>query len=354
VLNSETVTVLANGMQWTAWKSVNVMASFKHAARSFSIVAAAEPGGSATAWTFKAGTQIDILFNGDLVCRGFVDRYQPKRRGHSAAEIVISGRSKSQDYIDSSAMHDTNQFKNKDPQEIGTELDQFGVGISTDQKLKKIPTYRITPGETAFRCIERLCREQGVFMVGQADGSIKITTGGQNRHAGALMEGVNIEEAEADHNWSGRHSHVHVRGQKPSGQNDDDLQVEGTAQDSDVNRYRPVLVHHDGDTDNDRAKKRAATRRDREAGNALKANITTQGFRDDAGKVFEPGYLIFVQDTFLDIQQDMAIECVEFSQDRKDGSWSGISLVDPRALGGKGAKGGSAGDAWSSDAGDDN
>jgi prophage tail gpP-like protein len=288
-----------------------------------------------------------------LVCRGFVDRYQPKKKGHKSANVTISGRGKSQDYIDSSAIHDTNQFKNKDPQEIGSEIDKFGVGIATDQQMAKVPVYRITPGETAFRCLEKLCREQGVFPVGQADGSILITKGGQNRHAGALMEGVNIEEAEADHNWAGRHSHVMVRGQRPSGQDDGDLQVEGTAEDGDVGRYRPVLVHHDGDTDNDRAKRRATTRRDREAGNALKANITTQGFRDDAGKVFEPGWLIFVQDTFLDIQQDMAIEGVEWSQSRGEGSWSCLSLVDPRALGGKGAKGGSAGDAWSSDAGDD-
>ena len=347
------VTVKANGSLWTAWRRVMVRASFQSAARSFQIEAAAEPGGAATAWTFKAGTQIDIMFDGDLVCRGYVDRYQPKLGAHNKATITISGRSKSQDFIDSSAVHDTNQFKNKTPAEIGAEIDKFGVGVSTDEQLQKVPVYRITPGETAFRCVEKLCREQGVFVVGQADGSILITKGGKKRHAGGLIEGQNIKEIEGDHNWSGRHSDVIVRGQKPYGHGDDALQVEGIARDAEVGRYRPVIVFHDGDTDKDRAKKRAKTRRDREAGNALKAYVTVQGFFNEGGTLWEPGALVLVDSTFADVHQDMAIETAEWSQDREDGSLTVLSLVDPRALGGKGAKGGSAGAAWNTDAGDD-
>lgn len=347
------VTVSAGGRLWTAWRRVMVRASFKSAARSFQIEAAAEGGPSATKWTFKAGTLVEIMFDGKLACRGYVDRYQPKLGHHDTAEITISGRSKSQDFIDSSAVHDTNQFKNKDPQEIGDALDKFGVGITTDEQLSKVKIYRITPGETAFRCIEKLCREQGVFVVGQADGSIKLTKGGKQRHAGGLIEGQSILEIEADHNWSNRHSDVIVRGQAPYGHGEDALQIEGLARDAEVGRYRPVIVIHDGDTDKDRAKKRASTRRDREAGNSLKANVTTQGFCDSGGTVWEPGNLIFTQSDFADVKQDMGIEDVTFAQDRKQGSLSQLSLVDPRALGGKGGKGGSAGEGWANDAGDD-
>jgi len=350
-MGDEVVTVIAGGMEWTAWRRVTVRASFQDAARSFQIEAAAEPGGAATAWTFKAGTEIDILFNGALACRGYVDRYQPKLSEHNLAEITISGRSRSQDFIDSSAVHDTGQFKNKTPQEIGAELDKFGVGIATDQQLDKVPVYRITPGETAFRCVEKLCREQGVFAVGQADGSILITKAGKKRHAGGIIEGENMKVGEADHNWSGRHSDVTVRGQKPYGHGEDALQIEGIARDAEVGRYRPVIIVHDGDTDKNRAKKRASTRRDREAGNSLKAYVTVQGCHDAGGALWEPGALIFTQSPFLDVSQDMAIETMVLSQDRKDGSLSVLSLVDPRALGGKGGKGGKAGAAWGSDAG---
>lgn len=350
---SPIVTVAAGGGFWTAWRRVMVQASFQRAARSFQIEAAVERGGAATAWAFKSGTPIDILFDRKLACRGYVDRYQPRLGEHDTAEATISGRSKSQDFIDSSAVHSTGQFKNKTPQEIAAELDLFHIGITTDEQLKKVPVYRITPGETAFRCLEKLCREQGVFPVGQADGSIKVTTGGKMRHAGILAEGRNIKTIEADHNWSGRHSDVIVRGQAPYGHGPDALQIEGKARDAEVGRYRPVIVVHDGDTDKDRAKKRASTRRDREAGNSLKANVTVQGFFDDGGVLWEPGALVFVDSDFADIHQDMAVESVTFSQDRKSGSLSVLSLVDPRALGGKGGGGGSAGGAWATDAGED-
>ena len=352
-MQSELITVAAGGGMYSAFERVLVRASFQDAARSFEIKIAAENGGAATAWTFKAGTPIQIYSSGSLLVDGFVDRYQPKISEHSSAVINVSGRTRSQDYVDSSAVHDTNHFKDKTPVEIGQAIDKFGVGISTDEQLEKVPVYRITPGETAFRCLEKLCREQGVFPVGQADGSIKVTKGGKQRHAGAIVEGVNMKDGEADHNWSGRHSDVIVRGQKPYGHGEDALQVEGIARDAEVGRYRPVIVIHDGDTDKKRAKKRAGTRRDREAGNSLKANVIVVGHHDDGGQLWEPGNLVFLDSDFLNVHQDMAIETAEYSQDRKDGSITVLSLVDPRALGGKGGGGGGAGDAWNSGAGEE-
>lgn len=351
-MGPEIVTISAGGGLFTAWKRVEVQASFQDGARSFTIDAAAPLGGSASAWTFKAGTEISIFFNGDLACRGYVDRYQPKISGHDQAEVSISGRSKAQDMIDSSAKHDTGHFKDKTPAEIGQALDLFGVGVSSDVQLDKVPVCRVTPGESAFRVIERLCRDQGVFPVGQADGSILITKGGRKRHSGSIKEGWNMLAGSADHNFAGRHSEIIVRGQRPYGSGKNNLHIEATAKDGKI-RFRPLVIALDGDTDDKRANKRAASHRDREAGNSLKANATMQGFRDDAGALWDPGRLIFTESPFLDVHQDMAIDGVTFTQVRDQGSISEISLVDPRALGGKGNKGGEAGDAWGSDAGED-
>ncbi|WP_316224644.1 MULTISPECIES: phage baseplate assembly protein [unclassified Bradyrhizobium] len=345
---TEIVTV--NG--FVGFEEIAVTASFHHAARSFTMRIAAEMGPIATAWRFKAGTEIIVASTGDPIFTGFVDRYQPRNRKHEQAHIIVSGRTKGQDFLDSSAVHKTNQFKNKTPVEIAQELDYWGV-IWTDQQLDKVPVYRITPGETCFRCTEKLIREQGLFAVGQADGRIKITKAGQKRQAGPLIEGINIEESEADHNWSGRHSDIIVRGQQPYGHGEDALQIEQIARDAKLGRYRPIIVIHDGDTDNKRAKKRAQTRRDREAGNALRATITAVGHHDDGGDLWEPGNLVYVESPFLAIEQDMAIEQCVYRQDRDGGTLTDITVADPAALGGKGQQGGSAGDAWSTDAGDD-
>lgn len=356
-MGPEIVTVVAGGARWSAFTRVEVSASFEHATRDFKLDLAAEPGPFATAWTFKAGTEIDILFNADLVFRGFVDRYQPKLHEHKHAEICVSGRSKGQDFVDSSAMHETGEFRDKKPDEIGQALDKFGVGISSDVPLDKVEVARVAPGETAFRCVEKLCRQQGVFMVGQPDGSIKITKGGRERHAGGIIEGLNLKSGDADFNWSNRHSHIHVRGQRPHGTTETQhMRIDEQSQDEALQRYRPLVIAHDGDIDKERAKKRAKHRRDREAGNALHANVVVQGFRDDGGKLWTPGALVWLESPFLNVAQDMAIKSVHFTQSRGEhhgGSVSHLTLCDPRALGGKKAGTGKAGDAWDTDAGED-
>lgn len=351
-MGPEIVTMTADGQEWSAFEKINVHASFEHAVRSFKAHIAAEPGAAATAWTFKAGTAIDILFNGDLAFRGYVDRYQPRLDEHKTAAIDISGRSKGQDFTDSSAMHDTGEFRNRTPEQIAKELDKFDVGISADVALDPVELARIVPGETAFRCIEKLCRMQGVFMVGQADGSIKITTGGKARHAGGIYEGINLKSGSADHNWSARHSHVHVRGQRAHGSSIQQMQIDETSQDEALHRYRPVVVSHDADITPKTAQKRAKHRRNREAGRALRGDeLRVQGFRDDAGVLWTPGNLIWVECPFLGITQDMAIESVRFMQDRHQGSESVLSICDPRALGGSKHRGGKANAAWDTDAG---
>ena len=350
-MGPEIVTVVAGGRRWTAFESVEVTASYKEAARSFKIEIAAESGGAAAAWTFQAGTAIEIYFNADLVCRGYVDRYQPQISEHDQAKATVSGRSRAQDFIDAAAVHKTGQFKNMTPAEIAQALDSGGVGVTTNRTLAKEKSYRLTPGETRFRCVEKLCRKQGMTLTGRADGSILITDGLQGMHAGALIEGVNLKAGEADHNWAGRHSKVIVRGQRAIGHGADALEIEAEAADGAVPRDRPVIVIEDGDIDKQTAKRRARHRRDREAGEALKATCTVQGFRDDGGRVWEPGFGLFTQSPFLAIAQVMLVGRAVFKQARSGGSVTQLSLVDPRAYAGKAGKGGKSGGAWGTDAG---
>ncbi|HEY5306089.1 MAG TPA: hypothetical protein VIJ52_05400 [Pseudolabrys sp.] len=350
-MSEEIVTISADGQRWTGFTDVHVHASFSHAARSFGFKIAAEFGVADTLWRFAAGTPIEIFLSNDLVCRGYVDRYQSEAVGHKKADISISGRSRAQDFIDSAAIHDTGEFLNKTPLEIAQALDKFGVGITSDQTLDKVPVYRITPGETAFNAVEKLARSAGVWLSGQADGSISITVAGQGRNS-PVIEGKNMLAGKVDHNWANRHSHVIVRGQRVSGSGPQAMEISAESHDSNLQRFRPTSIVHDGDTDKDRVKVRADHRRDSEAGNSLKAHVSVQGFHDEGGKLWSPGNLVFLESPALGVAQDMAISSIEFEQSRTRGSLSQLSLVDPRALGAKsGRKGGKQEKSWASTAG---
>lgn len=347
-MGAEIITVEVDGRRYQSWTRVQVRASMAEAARSFRLEAAFEIGALATAWTFRAGSELSIYANDDLLLTGFVDRYQPQIEGRKAS-VVISGRSKSADAIDSSALHPTGRFENKKPDEIANEIMEktgLDLKVSTDRILEPVESYQLTPGESIFRCLERMCRSQGMSLMGEADGSIRITNAEQaERQRGGIFEGVNLLKGSADHNWSNRHSEYYVRGQRPFGTGADNLEVEALARDAGVDRKRVIVVVQDDDTDEKRAKKRAKNRRDRAAGNGLRASITTQGYRDEAGTIWTPGCLVWVESTALNIAQDMLIESVNYSQD-DGGSVADLELCDPRAHGGKKGKGNKSGKDW--------
>jgi prophage tail gpP-like protein len=347
-MGQEIISVVVDGERFTAWKRFELSASMKEAARSFSLEVAAEAGALATAWKFKAGTSVEIYANDDLLCRGFVDRYQPKI-GPTSADVSITGRSKSADLIDSSAIHDTGHFKDMTPDQIANELAaDHGVEIVVDEELEPI-SHQLTPGKSVFREIEVLAREQGYTLMGEADGNIRITKAGSKRHAGGIIEGHNLKDGSADHDWSNRHAKYVVKGQLPDGHGPDSLELEAIARDAGVDRSnRVIIIVQEENTDKNRIKKRAKNRRDRSAGNGLKANVTMQGFRDDKGLIWSPGYLVWVESPFLNIAQDMLIESVSYHQEG-GGTNSTLQLVDPRAYGGKKGKGNKSGEAWGQD-----
>jgi len=346
----EVVTISAGGGMYSAFLSVSVKAAFNEAARSFEFEVAAEMGASATNAIFAVGTEVTIHANGDLLLTGFVDSREPTFAAEHAS-ISVSGRSKSGDLVDGSAEHDTGQFENKDPLEIGQEIaSKYGAKFESDQQLEKVDQYQLTQGESCYRCVEKLARQQGMTITGTPEGNAKITKAGNDRN-GALIEGQNILSGTAHHNGSNRHSKIVVRGQRPFGHGDENIEIEAEEEDGAVKRHRTIILIQDEDTTKDRAKKRAKNRKNRAAGNALKATIATQGFRDDGGKLWTPGALSFTESPFLDIAQDMLIESVTYTQTER-GSIATLQLVDPKAYdgqGGGGGKGNKSGGEWSID-----
>jgi len=297
-------------------------------------------------WVFKPGTPVEIYATDDLLLKGYVDDYEPQYSDtqHTA---TITGRSKSQDIIDCSAMHQTGELRDKNLKQIAEELDKFGIGFDSNVDLKSIPLHRIVPGATGFEELDVLARSQGLLLIGEGNGRVMITRAGESgRHAGGLIGGVNIKEASAKLSAKGKHSKVIAKGQKPFGVGVSSLRLEHEASDDSVNRYRPLIVPVEGDTDQGRVAQRAEWHAARSAGFSTQASILTSGWRDEKGALWDPKKLVYVEDRRLKIAQDMAISSVTFEQQNQTGTTSRLAVVDPRALGGKNPKGKSNG-AWS-------
>jgi prophage tail gpP-like protein len=71
------------------------------------------------------------------------------------------------------------------------------------------------------------------------------------------------------------------------------------------------------------------------------------GFRDAAGQLWTPNKTVFVQSSYLKIEQDMLIYGVEYAQDDRSGTTTTLTLVDPGAASGAVVPATKSDGAWS-------
>jgi len=212
--------------------------------------------------------------------------------------------------------------------------------------LEVIEYFQLHQGATSWQEIERALRDQGVVQSGQPDGSIKLTNAkAAKRHAGGIIEGVNLVDGEADITDDKRFSETTVKGQRRKGTKAKDLRIKEQAQDNGIKRYRPKLIVAETDTNQKRAKKRAENESNRAQGFSVKARILVQGWRDQGGKLWCPNHLVYISSPSLELEGDLLLETVDFHQTEKQ-SHTTLGFVHPKAYQGSGGKANKSGKQW--------
>jgi len=354
----ELVTVVVDGKALQGWQSVHITRSAKAAAIPFSL-GASNPAWSVDARAMRRGKMIQIytapdtggglgrFTGGDLLCTGYVDTYEAEI-GESAHEVGVSGRSKPGDAIDCPPVrHKTGLVENKTLLEAANEFDEWGIGFTSDLNLPKLAEVQLVPGEPLFYTLEREARHLGALLMGQPDGSVAITRAGKNRHAGALVEGHSPITGTIKIRWGveSKRSEIRVRGQRTDGVGKESLRQEEIERDETVGRHRPYILFNEGDQTSKELRRRARWERLRRAGSGLSIGLKVSTWRDAAGTLWQPGWLIAVKIPSEDVDQDFAIASVTYDQavteDGGSGTTAELTLVDPRTLGGKGSGSGS-------------
>lgn len=351
------VRMVVDGQEWTAFETVSVSYGARQAARSFSATVSDDTKGFMDRWDYLPGSKVQVYGNGDLLLTGHIDAIKPKFDSESHS-VEVTARSKGGDSVDSSQTHQTGRFENKNIHQIAQELDRQGVGFTLGQgvQLRTIPYFQANPAETVYQAVERLARRDGLLLSGQADGSIRIERGGDQRGNAPLIEGVNILSGSADIDMGKRRSEYRVRGQRRNGQNQNELRIDRASIDRQAStggRYRPLVILPEFDIDDGQAQRRARWHRDRAKGLSVRGEISVQGWHDDGGQLWQTNKLVYVYCPSLKLDQDMLIDKVELSQGR-DGSTASLSLVGPKSFGsprgGGSRSGGTGGSTGGSDA----
>lgn len=331
----ETITVELAGKSFTGWSQVRVTLGVEQAVRTAELEASDYAG----AMPFEPGTPCRLLASGDLLLTGYVRDVKPSHSGdrHSVSLSIVS---RAIDAVEASIKHRSGFAKDKTLDEIAQEFDTAGVGIEVDEEFPVEPASFVNTGASLFRHIEPLARSHSAMIYDTPDGKLRIRKGIRGRHAGALSigEGGNIVSASAVLTENKRYSKVIVRGQASRGVGAGALRLEAEASDPGVTRERTRVIVHESETTSAKLKERAERAVKRAAGEGCTASIEIAGWRDGAGKLLEPHYLIAVDDARIYINQDMAIKSVTFEQSIEiggPGTRTKLDLCDPRALNGE-------------------
>lgn len=340
----EIATIELAGGKFSTWESVRVELDFMDkATRSFQ-VQITEKTNKAAVWStlrIKPGDECKVLLAGiPIISGGFVEQRQTAYDANNHG-VLVAGRSKANDYVDSTVDRKNSHFRNKSFEDIAKKvLEPFGRSLKIenppkdfDKKFKDVST---NPGETAHSFIERLARARGAFVRDDKDGNVVVgTASGKASGAVKLEEGKNIKSLNCLIRDDNIFSKIAAVGQQ---RGDDQVNGEQSRKpaaktEGAASRYRPLDVLADEPGDAQDMAARVEHERNVMLGNVIECQITVYGWLKNGSELWDVGETIPVLSPMALLDHDLAIKTVVFMQDDKQGTVTLLTLVRPEALG---------------------
>ncbi|NHQ81549.1 hypothetical protein HA051_08175 [Chromobacterium vaccinii] len=323
------------GQIFGGWTDIEIQRGLEQLAGQFSLQVTERWPGQDAPRPIVPGQRAVLTIDGEPVVTGYVDECNP---GYDASNtwFHVSGRDKTADLVDSSAIHKTGQWKGASMARIARDLlAPFGVevavGARADAANQAIPSFNIEEGETVFDCLERAARQQAVMMWTDGRGRLVIDLPGTDHAQTALNEGENILRADGRFSWRERYSEYIVKGQA---RGHAQHAVKGSAKDASVTRHRPLIVLAEDNTHGPSAAERAQWECTVRRGRANRATIRVQSWRQagDAGPLWAPGLRVTVNAPRLRIRAEALIVSVTYLKNANDGTVCDLEIADPRAF----------------------
>lgn len=233
-----------------------------------------------------------------------------------------------------------------------TLFKDYGVPVKVEADSRSMDI-AWAPGERAFDVVEEHGRKAGLLMTGTADGGVAIYKGTRGRHPGKFVLGgdeANATTLQYEDSERGQFSHTHYFGQRyKGGKGRDETDGYAIVENEAIRRLRIDIrrIEHDGDAEDLKQRAEWDNRRGAggDEGNGTQLVIATPDWRDPEGRIWSAAFVRFTEAPDFELAQDMAIKSGSLSW-AKEHQLARLTLVDPRTLGGKDAKG-KSGDAWS-------
>ncbi|EKY5038734.1 phage tail protein [Escherichia coli] len=344
---------------FTGWVTVSVRRSLEHLAGSFEL-GLMLPGERVPA-IISPGQSVTLKINGQTVISGWLDQVN-QRISATRYQITISGRDKTGDLVDCSAVHQGSQWRNRTLAQIAADLcAPFGISVRwqvNDATAEKpFASFTLENSETVADALTRAARHRGVLVTSNAAGELVFTQAG-SRQTDTLVLGENLLEAIYNDDHRMRYSEYRIRGHgRGGGKSGDSAKPDslsapvGVVNDEGVTRYRPKIVLADHHIDTSGATQRGLREMRRAVARSSRFTaVVRTWFRSD-GTLWDLNLLTRVTASRFGVdQRDLLICQVEFSLDAQKGETTQLILAprdgfivpsepDSKGLGGNDAGG---------------
>jgi prophage tail gpP-like protein len=246
------------------------------------------------------GDICQILLGNDHVITGYIDDYAPQIDANNHT-IRVSGRSKTQDLVDCSAVWPGSQLVHGTVLSIAQTLAaRFGISVTSiaADVGPLVPQTILNWGDTPFDILEPLARLRALLMYDDPQGNLVFADANSILAGSGFAEGVNIEAASVNYSMRDRYSTYRVYRVKMSAFKDsgDEAAFAAEFKDPTVPRYRPkFIIAETNDGGNDVALKRAQWSLARGVGRSAAVHLVTDSWRDADGTLWTPNTLANVE-----------------------------------------------------------
>lgn len=320
---------------YAAWTAVRVTRGIERAAGDFSVTASADRPEAVPRVRVVPGDLCAVYLGDDRVITGYVDDVVVRRTGEEAS-LEVTGRSKTADLVDCSAVHATGRWKGATAARIASDLAAYyeiGVVAAVDVGAP-LTRFALELGETVFDAVERLARQRSLLVTDDETGRLVLTRAGASRAATALEHPGNVLELSVRTSAAACYSDYICRGQVSG--ND---QVNGTAatgahgtvSDPAVTRQRTLILQAEGQADSQRCRERAAWEAQTRAGRSLAVEVVVAGFHDGAGALWRPNQIVQVASEYAGLDGELLVTECSYTRG-SDGARTQLTLAPVEAF----------------------
>lgn len=332
---SNTVTLRTDGRLFTGWTSVSVTRSIESVAGYFELGVNVPPGTDLSG--LAPGKKFTLEIEGQIVCTGYIDSRRRQMTADSM-KITVAGRDKTADLIDCAAVYSGGQWKNRTLEQIARDLcAPYGVTVRWELSDKEssavFPGFTLDHSETVYEALVRASRARGVLMTSNAAGELVFSRAASTA-TDELVLGENLLTLDFEEDFRDRFSEYTVKGYaRANGAEGDDIDAKsivsrkGTATDSDVTRYRPMIIIADSKITAKDAQARALREQRRRLAKSITFEAEIDGWTRKDGQLWMPNLLVTIDASKYAIKTtELLVSKVNLILNDQDGLKTRVSL----------------------------